>query len=88
MTKVRITIEADENGPSLDRPGMEGRYHFVYLAKTEADARRRLSVDEALLGQGDLRAVTAYWTPPPGHWGGKGRLDVEFDSMSDKAWRL
>ena len=88
MTKVPITIEADENGPSVDRPGTQGRYHFVYLAKTETDARRRLSMDEATLGQGDLRAVTAYWTPPSGRWRAKGRLDVEFDSMSDKAWRL
>ena len=88
MPKVRMTIKADENGPSLDRPGTEGRYHFVYFARTEADARQRLAVDEALLGQGDLRAVTAYWTPPAGRWRAKGRLDVEFDSMSDKAWKL
>ena len=46
-----------------------------------------LFVYEATLGQGDLRAVTAYWTPPSGHWRTRGRLDVEFAKAKADARR-
>ena len=47
--KADITIEADAIGDAPGRPGMQDRYQFIYRARNENDARKKLAKDEAYL---------------------------------------